>query len=123
MNDSCSERKLDPGLAATYSKPRDLSTSTMKSEPGFSTVRLSTTTSADTGSVSAANWAAVGEGALPRRGSAAARGTCCGSCAPTTGTGPTIAAAPAAALAAAHLRKPRRPKRSLDFIEQAPLSL
>src|SRR5580765_4354782 len=119
MNDSCSDRKLEPGLAATYSKPSDFSTSTMKSEPGFSTVRLSAATSVDTGPVSAASWAAVGEGAAPRRGSAEARGTCCccASCAPSTGTGPTIAAAPAAALAAAPFKKPRRPKRSLDFID------
>src|SRR6266576_3583479 len=117
MNDSCSERKLEPGLAATYSKPSDLSTSTMKSEPGFSTVN---TSPGETGSVSAANWAADGDGAVPRWGSAAARDTCCGSCAPRTGTGPTIAAAPAAALAAAPFRKPRRLTRSLDFIERAP---
>src|ERR1700682_3713466 len=34
MNDSWSPRKLDPGLAAQYSIPRDLKTSVMKSEPG-----------------------------------------------------------------------------------------
>src|ERR1041384_1944878 len=33
MIDSCRPRKLEPGLAATYSKPSDLSTSSMKSEP------------------------------------------------------------------------------------------
>src|ERR1700733_7730305 len=42
MSDSCKLRKLDPGTAATYSKPRDLRTSTMKSEPGRSVVRTST---------------------------------------------------------------------------------
>src|SRR5687767_10004943 len=42
MNDSCSDRKLDPGLAATYSKPSDLNTSTMKSDPGRSVVITST---------------------------------------------------------------------------------
>src|SRR2546423_290408 len=119
MNDSCSERKLEPGLAATYSKPSDLSTSTMKSDPGFSTVSTSTaSTPGETGPVSAANCAADGDGAVPRWGSTAARGPCCGSCAPRTGTGPTIAAAPAAALAAAPFRKPRRLTRSLDFIER-----
>src|ERR1700733_4526592 len=34
MIDSCSPRKLEPGLAERYSKSRDLTTSTMKSEPG-----------------------------------------------------------------------------------------
>src|SRR3982751_4276374 len=33
MTDSCSPRKLDPGLAQTYSKPSALMVSTMKSEP------------------------------------------------------------------------------------------
>src|SRR5919202_790007 len=36
MIDSCRLRKLDPGLAATYSIPSALMTSTMKSEPGRS---------------------------------------------------------------------------------------
>src|ERR671933_451754 len=44
MIDSCRLRKLEPGLAATYSRPSDLMTSTMKSEPGWSmTVALSGT--------------------------------------------------------------------------------
>src|ERR671938_2191179 len=34
--DSCRLRKLEPGLAATYSRPSAFSTSTMKSEPGRS---------------------------------------------------------------------------------------
>src|SRR3984885_2790625 len=34
MIDSCSPRKLEPGFAERYSKSRDLTTSTMKSEPG-----------------------------------------------------------------------------------------
>src|SRR5690348_12454132 len=42
--DSCRPRKLDPGLAQTYSKPRDLRTSTMKSPPGRSAVSASTLT-------------------------------------------------------------------------------
>src|SRR5712691_6409356 len=33
MIDSCRPRKLEPGFAATYSKPSDFSTSSMKSEP------------------------------------------------------------------------------------------
>src|SRR5580692_1258500 len=41
MIDSCSPRKLEPGLAQTYSIPRDLMTSTMKSEPLRSVVRIS----------------------------------------------------------------------------------
>jgi hypothetical protein len=35
-------RKLEPGLAATYSKSSDLKTSTMKSPPGLSVVSTST---------------------------------------------------------------------------------
>src|ERR1700730_17186549 len=42
MIDSCSPRKLDPGFAQTYSIPRDLITSTMKSDPVRSVVRIST---------------------------------------------------------------------------------
>src|SRR5580704_11919435 len=41
MIDSCRPRKLEPGLAQTYSIPRDLMTSTMKSEPLRSVVRIS----------------------------------------------------------------------------------
>src|SRR5258708_22930129 len=41
MIDSCSPRKLEPGLAEMYSKSRDLITSTMKSEPGRSVVSTS----------------------------------------------------------------------------------
>src|ERR1019366_5805567 len=42
ITDSCKPRKLEPGLAAIYSKPRDLITSTMKSEPERSVVNAST---------------------------------------------------------------------------------
>src|SRR5215469_17125782 len=59
MIDSCSARKLEPGLAHTYSNPSDLRTSTIKSEPGWSAVSSSTP---DGGSVSF-----VTTGALPRR--------------------------------------------------------
>src|SRR5580698_4121899 len=42
MMDSCRPRKVEPGLAATNSKPRDLITSTMKSPPGRSVVKICT---------------------------------------------------------------------------------
>src|ERR1700676_1367267 len=42
MIDSCIPRKLDPGLAHTYSNPSDLITSTMKSDPVRSAVKTST---------------------------------------------------------------------------------
>src|ERR1700719_3195968 len=62
MSDSCNPRKLDPGLAARYSKPSDLITSTMKSDPGRSVVRTSTpdaSVSASTGRAAGATkgWA------------------------------------------------------------------
>src|ERR1700730_3866604 len=40
--DSCKPRKLEPGLEAIYSRPRDLRTSTMKSDPDRSVVSTST---------------------------------------------------------------------------------
>src|SRR5207249_11147611 len=92
-------RKIDTGLAAMYSKPRDLRTSTMKSEPGWSAVI--TCTDVETGSVSAAKAVADGT-AAPRAASAC--------CAFATGVFATRAAAPAAAA----FRKPRRPA-VLDF--------
>src|SRR5258705_9952572 len=42
MIDSCKPRKLEPGLEAIYSRPRDLRTSTMKSDPDRSVVNTST---------------------------------------------------------------------------------
>src|ERR1700730_14900597 len=54
----CRARKLEPGLAAMYSNPRDLMTSTMKSEPGRSVVKTSTWV--ETGSVSGARTPAEG---------------------------------------------------------------
>src|SRR3984893_16368887 len=62
MSDSCNPRKLDPGLAARYSKPNDLITSTIKSDPGRSVVRTSTpdaSVSASTGGAAGATkgWA------------------------------------------------------------------
>src|SRR5712691_11330334 len=110
MIDSCSARKLEPGLAQMYSNPSDFSTSTMKSEPGRSAVN--TSAAADTGSVSLANAAAEGT-AVPRPG--------CVSCA-LAGVFATSTAAPAAAL----FRKPRRPegfspRGALDFDMQSPV--
>src|SRR5262245_56580969 len=86
--DSCSPRKLEPGFAAMYSKSSDLNTSTMKSDPGFSTVR-SAGVSGASGSVSADSAAAEGAGAFPREGGADA--TCA-----TPAAGVTSVAAPAA---------------------------
>src|SRR5579863_7793456 len=97
--DSCSARKLDPGLAQIYSKPSDFSTSTMKSEPGWSAVK--TSTSVATGSVSLASAVAEGTATLRRvSGACAFPGDCV-----------TKAAAPAAA----PFKKPRRPEGFLDF--------
>src|SRR5258706_7625321 len=85
-------RKLEPGLAATYSKFSALSTSTMKSPPGRSVVSTSTSPA---GSVSRG---AIGAGDGTLAG---------GACAPAAPG--TSAAAPAAALVAAALfRKSRR---------------
>src|SRR4030095_15670248 len=60
MKDSCRPRKLDAGFAAMYSKSSVLSTSTMKSEPGSSTVRTSRST--DSGAVSDARPRAASSG-------------------------------------------------------------
>src|SRR5262245_60112007 len=98
MIDSCSPSKLDPGFAATYSMPRLLMTSTMKSEAGFSMRRADEVRGG--GSVSARSWAPAGAGV--RAG--------CGCCAAAAGTlGATSAAAPAAA----PFRKRRRPTEDL----------
>src|SRR5262245_854728 len=90
-------RKLDPGLAATYSKSSDLMTSTMKSPPGLSVVNISTV---EGGSISRG-----GVGAM------AVAGPCCAAAFVAPGTS---AAAPAAApVTAALLRKPRRSTESV----------
>src|SRR5579864_151719 len=81
MMDSCRPRKLEPGLAAQYSIPSDLMTSTMKSAPG----RWLEDTSAVALEVSGL------------------RAACC---AMAIGGLPTSPAAPAAT--AAPLKKPRR---------------
>src|SRR5579871_205493 len=81
MIDSCSPRKLEPGLAAQYSIPRDLITSTMKSEPGRS---LGVTSAAEV---------ALAAAAPP------------GCCAKAT----ELCASSAAAPAVAPVKNPRRP--------------
>src|SRR4249919_3341990 len=80
MHDSWRPLKLEPGFAAQYSMPSVLSTSTMKSDPGFSLPVTST---------------------APRASPVA---LCSTGCAPAIG-----AAAKPAAPAAAPFRKPRRP--------------
>src|ERR1700676_27977 len=84
MKDSCKPRKLEPGLAAMYSMPSVLNTSTMKSEPGR-TLEVTSTTAWVSG-FRAACWAsAMG----------------------------AVAASPAPP-AAARFRKPRRPTRVFE---------
>src|SRR5262245_19023834 len=106
MNDSCSPRKLEAGLAAAYSKSSVLKTSTMKSEPGLSTV----ITSADgVGSPSAAATALAASSGVSGSGSAAAADADAADSAETGTAGDrTSDAAPAAAPATAPFRKPRR---------------
>src|SRR5215470_17378407 len=98
MIDSCNARNVDPGLAATYSMPSVLMTSSMKSDPGRSVVY--TSVRGGGGLVSAAASAAPGSGVT----GLAACATCpaCGGCA-IEGFA-TKAAAPAAA----PFRNPRR---------------
>src|ERR1700674_3871794 len=92
MNDSWSPRKLEPGLAAQYSMPSDLMTSSMKSAPGRS---LAETSAA---------------GVLAAAGAAATVAPTC--CAMATELCATMAAAPTVA----PLRKPRRASEVfLDF--------
>src|SRR5262245_11818883 len=93
MIDSWIPRKLDPGLAATYSKSSDLITSTMKSPPGRSVV--STSTVGD-GSVSRGGVGALADGGAEICGAASAGVAAAG----------TNAAAPDTA---ALFRNPRRP--------------
>src|SRR5580692_1231391 len=114
MKDSCSARKLDPGIAARYSMPTDFQESTMKSEP-----LVGDTSAAAPGgrlavddavgaSVSAAFWIAETPcGAFTRFGGS-------GSAFAVSG----IAIVVAAPARAAPLRKPRRPTSvaSLRFV-------
>src|SRR5262249_1049245 len=98
MIDSCNARKVDPGLAAIYSMPSVLTTSSMKSDPGRSVVY--TSVRGGGGLVSAAARAAPGNGVT----GLAAWPVCpaCAGCA-TEGFA-TKAAAPAAA----PFKNPRR---------------
>src|ERR1700693_5512204 len=101
MMDSCKPRKLDPGLAQTYSKPSDLITSTMKSDP----VRSAVSTSAPDGtSVSAAG----------DMGGGATRFTSAGVAATGAGAGADAPAPSAAAPTAAPFRKFRRSTTGFD---------
>src|SRR5713226_8441639 len=97
-------RKLDPGLAQTYSKPSDFRTSTMKSEPVRSAVRIS---GSDGGAVSAA---------ADMIGVADAGARAAGDCASAATGGVAIAAAPASD---ARFRKPRR---SIGLLPDGPAS-
>src|SRR6266853_5230430 len=65
MIDSCKPRKLEPGLEAIYSRPKDFRTSTMKSDPDRSVVSTSTPEgSSSFGIIGAvADWAGTGCGA------------------------------------------------------------
>src|SRR4051812_42108999 len=98
MIDSCSPSKLDPGVAATYSIPRLLITSTMKSDAGFSTSRGDTPRGG--GSVSARSCAEDGVTGAP---SGVATGVCA-----LAVPGALLTTSPAAP-AAAPFRKRRRP--------------
>src|ERR1051326_6921676 len=94
MIDSWMPRKLDPGFAAMYSRFSDLSTSTMKSPPGRSVVRTSTS------GEGSASGRAIGAVA----GAAAAGAAACCCCASGRAVLPTSAAPVTAAL----FRKSRR---------------
>src|SRR6266566_5248486 len=94
--DSCKPRKLEPGLEAMYSRPRDFRTSTMKSDP----VRSVVSTSTLEGSSSFGIIGAVADLA----------GTACGAA-----IAEVLATSPAA-LAAAPFRKLRRSTESFFVI-------
>src|SRR5262245_8957902 len=98
MIDSCNARKVDPGLAATYSMPSVLTTSSMKSDPGRSVVY--TSVRGGGGLVSAAARAAPGSGVT---GLAA-----CAAWPAWAGCATEGFATKAAAPAAAPFRNPRR---------------
>src|SRR5712691_11129486 len=105
MTDSCSPRKLEPGFAQTYSNPSDLMTSTMKSEPLLSVVKVSTSGGAVPSAV------IVMTGVAPR-GAAAC---CAGDSALAIPLDVASAAAPAKA---PRFRNCRR-ARSRDFLDLA----
>src|SRR5215469_16132631 len=95
MMDSCSDSKVEPGLAARYSMFKVLSTSTMKSDPGRSITRA-----VALGATAPFSRASRSPGGVDAPGRAASAACCdfpiCGFA--------TRAAAPAAA----PLRNPRR---------------
>src|SRR5215813_6990855 len=95
MIDSCNARNVDPGLAATYSMPSVLMTSSMKSDPGRSVVY--TSVRGGGGLVSAAARAAPGSGV-----------TGLAACPACSGCAIEGFATKAAAPAAAPFRNPRR---------------
>src|SRR5580704_1603147 len=104
MSDSCSDSKVDPGLAVRYSILSVLRTSTMKSEPGFSMMRA----------------LAAGRAAPVSRATADPLGACAVALPPRpAGCWALVSsglAAKAAAPTAAPFRKPRRPtERFVDF--------
>src|SRR6266508_353547 len=109
MIDSCSPSKLDPGFAGTYSMPRLLMTSTMKSDAGFSTIRDDAPRGG--GSVSARSCAAAGGDGVPGR----APGGSCGA-APTG----ALRVTSAAALTAAPFKKRRRATEDLLLATSGP---
>src|SRR6266542_2575236 len=92
MIDSCSPSKLDPGLAPTYSKPRLLMTSTMKSDAGCSMIRE--LSRGGGGAVSADSCTLPGDWGTDRVGAGAGD---CGSAAVAGAAFATSAAAPTAA--------------------------
>src|SRR3977135_3012209 len=65
MIDSCKPRKLEPGLEAIYSRPSDLRTSTMKSDPDLSVVNTSTLEGSSSFGIirAVADWAGIACGA------------------------------------------------------------
>src|SRR5436853_292420 len=93
MIDSWMPRKLDPGLAATYSRLSDFNTSTMKSPPGRSVVTMS-----------ASSDGSLSRGAIGAVAGAATAGVCGAVCAAAPAAPPTRAAPVTAAL----FRKSRR---------------
>src|SRR5258708_18245304 len=97
MIDSCSPSKLEPGFAATYSKPSILITSTMKADAGCSMMRADAREGG--GRVSADNCALTGVAGTARLG---------GSCVSADTTGAALATRPTAP-SAAPFKNRRRP--------------
>src|SRR5262245_8510317 len=119
MIDSCRPRKLDPGLAATYSKPIVFSTSTMKSEPLRWLSRRTCTSPGPIASPAAVMMGVVGPAGAGEAGRAGEAGG--DDCPASSALEPTSAAAPASAL---FCRNSRRSSPSffdfLDLLTPAP---